>query len=304
MSSSRARILLNALLVCAGVACTPHADAAMERPLHSTSFLTSDGVRLHVLEACPDGAAIASGASGPVIAFIPGWSMPASIWREQLAALGASHCVAALDPRGQGESEIPEAGYSIDRRAADVQEFVARYPSVVLVGWSLGALEALEYLHLHGDAAVDALVLVDSSVGEEPPPPPGSDFISALRNDRRATLEDFVRDIFKSRRPESEIEYLTEAALRMPLEGSLSIFPRGIPRTHWRDIARAFPKPLLYVVTPQFEEQAHNLQLNRAGTRIEVFDDAGHALFADEPARFNSLIAGFVAEVSGAISPR
>lgn len=260
----------------------------------ATSFITGDGVRLHVLEAGPRNAP----AARPVIAFVPGWSLPASIWQSQLATLGATHRVAALDPRGQGESEIPADGYAIDRRADDIAEFVARYPRVVLVGWSLGALEALHYVHRRGDAALEALVLVDSSIGEDPPPPPGKSFIEALRSDRAATLDEFVRDIFRMPRSESEIAKLRDAALRMPLEASLSLFPGNLPREHWRGIARGFGKPLLYVVTPAFAEQAENLRRHRPATRVEVFEEAGHALFVDEPARFNALLAEFLGEMA------
>jgi microsomal epoxide hydrolase len=50
---------------------------------------------------------------------------------------------------------------------------------------------------------------------------------------------------------------------------------------------------LLYIVTPQFEAQAGNLRKNRPGTQVEIFKDAGHALFVDEPTRFNELILRF-----------
>ena len=105
--------------------------------IRSTYLVTSDGVRLRVLESGPPDT-----RRGPVLAFVPGWSMPASIWLPQLTALGAAYGVAALDPRGQGESDIPNSGFDIERRAADINEFIARYDRVVLVGWSLGALEA------------------------------------------------------------------------------------------------------------------------------------------------------------------
>lgn len=262
--------------------------------IHSTSFITSDGVRLHVLEACPPDAP----ARSRVIAFVPGWLMPAAIWRGQLLKLGATYCVAALDPRGQGSSEIPADGYTIERRALDVREFVARYPRVVLVGWSLGALEALEYVRRHGHAALDALVLVDTSVGEDPAPASGTGFADALRRDRRAATEDFVRGIFNSPRPAPEIAALTDAALRLPLEASLSLFPRALPREHWRRIVRTFPKPLLYVVSTQFAGQAQSLKRHRPETRTAHFEDAGHALFVDEPARFNALLAQFVGEAA------
>lgn len=276
------------------------AAASLDTEIRSTSFVTSDGVRLHVLEAGPRGAT----PSSPVLAFIPGWSMPAEIWRAQLSALAASHRVAALDPRGQGESEIAADGYNIERRAADIAEFVARYSRVVLVGWSLGALEALHYLHRRGDSGIAALVLVDSSVGEEPVPPPGKSFVEALKQDREAALDGFVRGIFSTPRPEPEILRLKDGALRMPLDASLSLFPGAIPRTQWRAIVRGFRKPLLYAVTAQFAEQAQNLQLNRPATQVAVFEDAGHALFVDEPDRFNQLLAEFAAQIRAGASPK
>ena len=55
--------------------------------------------------------------------------------------------------------------------------------------------------------------------------------------------------------------------------------------------------PLLYVVTPQFAAQAGNLKRNRPATEVAVFERAGHALFVDEPDRFNALLEGFVARV-------
>jgi microsomal epoxide hydrolase len=256
--------------------------------LKSDYFKTSDGVRLHVLESRATPA-----ESGPVLAFVPGWSMPASIWSAQMTALGSKYRTVALDPRGQGGSEIPADGYTVERRARDISEFLERYPRVVLIGWSLGALEVLHYVHAHGDDKVTALVLVDSSVGELPRPPDGS-FTEQLAQDRRKSLETFVHAIFRTRRPEAQYRDLLQGALRLPLQASIDLLSYPQPREHWRDIAWAFRKPLMYVVTPQFAAQAGNLHRNRPCTRIEVFDQAGHALFADEPQRFNALIEDFV----------
>ena len=262
----------------------------MNFPRESTTFVTTDGVRLRVLEA-------GQGRPGePVIAFLTGWALPASTWQPQLAALGGRYRVAALDPRGQGESEVPAGGYNIERRAEDVREFVARYRRVLLVGWSLGALEALHYVHRHGEGRLAGLVLVDSSVGEDPPPPAGNRFQADLRRDRRAALDGFVRAIFRTPQSEAALAALTESAMRMPLEASLGLFPSGLAREHWRGITRGFNRPLLYAVSAQFAEQAANLKQQRPATRIEVFAEAGHALFADEPARFATLLEAFIAE--------
>ena len=292
------RVILAILSGVLFAATAPSAAAAQSRPatadvvlpaIQTAKFTTSDGVRLQVLEAAPATPA----ANAPVLAFVPGWAMPAAIWRDQLALLGERYRVAALDPRGQGDSDVPAQGYTVERRARDIAEFVARYPRVVLIGWSLGALECLHYVHLYGERKVAALVLVDSSVGEHPPPPAGR-FTESLRGDRAAAVERFVHAMFRGQRPPEELQALVEGALRLPAKASIALLSYPQPRTHWRDIAWAFRKPLLYVVTPQFAEQAKNLRRNRPGTRIEVFEHAGHALFADEPQRFNALLEEFV----------
>jgi pimeloyl-ACP methyl ester carboxylesterase len=66
-----------------------------------------------------------------------------------------------------------------------------------------------------------------------------------------------------------------------------------VPREHWRAAAHGVQAPLLYVVTPQLAEQAANLRRNRPATETAVFEDAGHALFVDEPERFNALLEDF-----------
>jgi non-heme chloroperoxidase len=255
--------------------------------LQSRDFTTSDGVRLRVLEAGPRSAS-------PVVVFVPGWSMPAALWRHQLESLSGRHRVAALDPRGQGESAVAHTGYTAERRAADIAELVAAYPRVVLVGWSLGALESLQYVVDHGEARLAGLVLVDSPVGELTHPPSGV-FRESLRGNRRRALNEFVHAMFRTPQPQAELDALVQGALRLRLEDSIALLSYPFPSEHWRDAARGVRAPLLYVVTPQFAAQAEALRRNRPATEVAVFERAGHALFVDEPDRFNGLLADFVA---------
>ncbi len=224
--------------------------------------------------------------------------MPLWLFDEQFAALGKHHRVIALDPRGQGESDVPASGYNFERRAADIHEFLQPYQNVLLVGWSLGALEILQYTHRFGDDKLAGMVLVDSSVGELPVPPPGGTFLQSLRENRDSVLDGFVREMYAHARPEKEIATLLSDVKRMSLDDSMALFSSGIPREHWKECALAFKKPLLYVVTPQFEEHARNLEKNRPGTRIELFEKAGHALFVDEPERFNAQLLSFADAIS------
>ncbi|HWH77043.1 MAG TPA: alpha/beta hydrolase, partial [Candidatus Binatus sp.] len=227
------------------------------------------------------------------IALITGWSMPADIWQNQLDRFGRSYHTLAIDPRGQGESQVPANGFTAERRATDLKEFIQPFDKVLLIGWSLGAIESLQYVQMFGADRLAGMVLVDSSVGEEPAPGSEDTFLQALRDDRDKTLNGFVRAIFKSPRTDADVAALVNGAKRMSLENSIAILSYPFPRTHWKEIAHAFRKPLLYIVTPQYAEQAQNLQKNRPETQVEVFKDAGHALFVDEPAHFNELVMRF-----------
>ncbi len=290
MPVSRSRRRLIAALSLAAAA--TRAAGASAPSFDRFQVTTSDGVRLSVMQASPS----AADPHAPVIVLVPGWCMPALIWQEQMQAIGQRFRTLALDPRGQGESEIAATGYDADRRARDLSEVLAPLSRVVLVAWSLGVLDALQFVHRYGDSSLAGLVLVDNSVGEPPAPKP-SKFVDELRADRDATLERFVRSMFAHPRPEPEIARIKQAALRMPLAESIALLSYPFPREHWRQIARSFAKPLCYCVTSRYLEQAHNLQRERPATRIEWFEHAGHALFVDEPERFNRIISEFASAV-------
>lgn len=277
-----------------GVALLIMATGADAAETSRRSFKTSDGVTLSFIEA---GQKFAN-RNDLLIALIPGWSMPATIWREQIDAFGRHYHTVAFDPRGQGGSEVPTGGYTAERRATDLKELLEPFSKILLIGWSLGAIESLQYVHMFGSERLAGMVLVDSSVGEEPAPKPGGNFKQRLREDRDQALRDFMRAIFVKPPSDTEVTDLVKGAKRMALDDSLALLDYPFERVHWRNIARTFKKPLLYVVTPQFEAQAANLKKNRPGTQVEVFKKAGHALFADEPERFNRLIEKFTQKIS------
>lgn len=261
---------------------------------HGESFFfkTSDGARLHFN---------ARGA-GEVIVFVPGWLMPGAIWQEQLDYFSArGYRAVALDPRSQGESPPARQGNNAERRAADIAELIAqlRVERVVLVGWSLGVLEALMYVRKHGDTRLAALILVDNSVGEEPPPRSGGRTGDFPRGDRKSAVTRFVRSMFKTERSAAYLDWLTGQALRTPPATAQSLLSLPYPRAFWRAALDETRKPVLYVVTPRLREQADNLAKKRENTAIHVFENAGHALFVDESGRFNALMDDFLKTALG-----
>jgi pimeloyl-ACP methyl ester carboxylesterase len=51
---------------------------------------------------------------------------------------------------------------------------------------------------------------------------------------------------------------------------------------------------VLYVVRPRWAAQAENLSRNRPGTETAIFTNVGHALFVDDPIRFDALLESFL----------
>jgi microsomal epoxide hydrolase len=252
-------------------------------------FMTSDGVRLHYLESGPE--------SAHTIVFVPGWTMPAWIWAPQIEAFSRHFHVIAFDPRGQGESAIPAEGYEPVRRGRDIGELIARQgpQQVVVVAWSLGVLDTLAAIHVQGDRQMAGLVLVDNSVGEEPAPtyhPPRRHTGPPVSRDQ--FMHQFVRTMFAQPQPAPYLERLTESCLRTPEYASRALLAYPVPRSYWKEAVYATKVPVLYIVRPKWMEQANNLVRNRPDTEIDVFTDAGHALFVDEPSRFNRLTESFL----------
>jgi microsomal epoxide hydrolase len=252
-------------------------------------FTSSDGVRLHYLEGGEN--------HDHTIVFIPGWTMPAWIWMRQLDGFSDRYHTVAFDPRGQGDSAVPATGYEPGRRGRDISDLIAHLKAgpVTIVAWSLGVLDTLAMIHAEGDRAVAALVLVDNSVGEDPPPvyhpaPPHR----GPPLDHSAYMRHFVAAMFRSHQAPDYLARLAAATLRTPEYACRLLLAYPVPRSYWREAVYATSRPLLYVVRPHWLAQGENLLRNRPNTELRVFDDAGHALFIDDTARFNAILAQFL----------
>jgi non-heme chloroperoxidase len=268
-----------------GMAVAWVAGAALAAAPESRFFTTSDGVRLHYLEAGP--------AQAETVVFIPGWRMPAWIWGQQIEEFSHDRHVIAFDPRGQGDSDAPPSGYDPERRGKDIGELIDHLgpKPVLVVAWSLGVLDTLAYVSNHGDHQIAGLVLVDNSVGEEPAPVAPA--YPALRKGE-PSMHDFVRGMFHTPQSEAYLDRLTEASLRTPEKAAKALKTYPAPRTYWRDAIYSTGKPVLYVIRPRWEAQAANLERKHAATEVAVFDHAGHALFVDEPQKFDAAVEGFI----------
>ena len=252
---------------------------------------TSDGVRLHYLTA----------GSGPSIVFQPGWAMPAEIWEPQIEALSKSFRVVAIDPRSQGKSGLTADGLYPKRRARDIKEVIDKLnlAPAVLVGWSLGATEAMSYVDQFGTAGLRGIVLVDGVIGREATLAAVATYKSwmdEVQTKRVESTTQFVKDMYKTPQSEQYLKRITAAALRVPTNTAVLLLLNAyVIGDDLRPALAKIDKPLLYVSSPAMKAQAEMLREKMPAARIEMFENAGHALFVDEAERFNALLADFAA---------
>ena len=106
----------------------------------------------------------------PSLVFIPGGTLSARLWTEQLNHFSEDRLAVALDLRSQAESAQSLVNNTPEGRARDLQELVGRLGirNFVIVGWSQGAQDvaALAGAERHGSR--DSVSSLRDSRGRRP----------------------------------------------------------------------------------------------------------------------------------------
>jgi microsomal epoxide hydrolase len=254
----------------------------------SATFRTSDGASLHYLDA----------GTGAAIVLIPGWTMAAEIFEPQINELSTRFRVIALDPRSQGDSEKTADGNTLERHAQDIQELLDHLElhSVVLLGWSNGVPDVLTYVEQKGTANLRGVVLVDGFLKLSDPQMQKAmtGMLKMFQADRSKFTDRFVRSMYTSKQTEEYILHVKEESLKTPTNTAVVEVFNILSRGDFTPILAKVDKPVLYICEPQLESQGTLLQASLPKARVEVFKNAGHALFVDDAEHFNKVLGEFV----------
>jgi non-heme chloroperoxidase len=278
--------------------CTLSAAPVKAQMPKSDFFKTSDGIKIHYLEA----------GSGRPIVFIPGWTMPAWIWQKQIDALSKTYHVIAVDPRSQGESDKPTDGYLPETRARDYKELVDQLAlkRPVLVGWSMACGELVKYVEQFGTDNIAGVVLVDGYLSDKPSDlfAPISGWMNLVQQDRHKQADSFVRTMYKKPQPEDYLQRVVAASMQTPANTAVLLiynmiavkdFSPGLARLS----AMKTKSPVLFAYQPESQPTADFLQLKLGDKlRLERFEGDGHALFVDDPEKFNHALEQFLQSLS------
>jgi non-heme chloroperoxidase len=258
----------------------------------SETFRTNDGVSLHYFDA----------GTGAAMILIPGWTMAADIFEPQINALSKRFRIIALDVRSQGDSEKTPEGNTLERHAQDIQELIdhLHVHDVVLLGWSNGVPDVLTFVEQHGGTNLRGVVLVDEFLNLSEPrlQQALNSMLQRFQADRAKFTDGFVRSMYTSKPSEAYIRHVEQQALKTPTNTAVVEMFNVLNKGDLTPVLTQFDKPVLYICEPRLEGQAKALEAVMPQARVEVFKNAGHALFVDDSEHFNQVLAAFADSLS------
>jgi pimeloyl-ACP methyl ester carboxylesterase len=231
--------------------------------------------------------------------------MPAEIWQAQMDHFAIDHRVVAFDPRGQGRSEKVNYGYHVERRARDIGDLLARLGDepAILVGWSLGAHEVLEYTRQAGTERVAGVIVVDHPIlADWSKSAAFSTRYAEVQTNREDWIRAFVRRIFATPQSEQYLEAITAAALSTP-PNATAVMISNLILMDTGDLTpavKALDRPMLFVTAQNRPAQwTADVREHKPDAEVFAVADAGHALFVDRAMQFNEAVGDFIRRVTG-----
>jgi non-heme chloroperoxidase len=265
----------------------------------------SPGIRIHYLQA-------GAGNTAAALVLIPGWRLPASLWREQLTKFSGVRRVVAVDPRSQGPSTKTQDDNTPDERARDLRLLLSHLgiSRCVLVGWSQGAQDVAAYLQQFGSGSVAGVVFVDSPVSAGP----GEidlhkqfsqiilSGISSYSADPKAYSEGMLRSIFKRPHPDLDLQSITRSMLETPTDTGIAMLVADIFGADRRAALTKLDRPALVIASaesPLLEVQKQ-MAASIPNAKFVAVAGAGHAVFVDAPDYFDHALAEFLQSIEAA----
>ena len=284
------------LWLCLGMVTAVRSQNGLPRDTKSGFVTTTDNVRIHYLEAKPKRL-----GREPAILFVPGLMTPGWIWEHQLAHFAKTHRTIAIDPRSQGSSSKPAEGHYPAARARDIKSVVDQLQlgSVVMVAATSAVTEVISYVDQFGTQKLAGLVLVNGIAGREYDKETMTGLLAyaeGFQVNRRSATERFVRGLYKKAQQEAYLNRMVEATMQMPTDSALALIVGGLTADNRQALAKV-DKPTLIIVADfgPWMQFYKDLQGRIRGAQMEVLENVGHALFVDDPIRFNSLLDKFLA---------
>ena len=257
--------------------------------------------------------------SGPPLLLLHGIGDSSETWREVIPLLARDHTVIAPDMLGNGRSDNPRADYSVAAFANGVRDLlgVLGIERATIVGHSLGGGVAMQFTYQYPHVCERLVLVSTGGLGREVTPVlravtlPNADLAMALLRTPGARIgarigaevmrrtgtsfghdaADFLRVV------ESVRDATSRSALVRTVRSVVDWRGQVITMLDRAYLARAVPTLILWGGRDTVIPVAH-AEVARAalpGSRLEVFEGAGHFPHRSDPERFVAVLRDFLA---------
>lgn len=281
---------------------------------------------LQHLDINGDDIAFRSAGTGPVLLLVHGMAGRSSTWRSVMPALAQHFTVIAPDLLGHGASAKPRTDYSLGAFATGLRDLLDAlgHRHATLVGQSLGGGIAMQFAYQYAERC-DALVLVSSGgLGSEVSPLlraltiPGAEYALPLLCARplsdagRAAASWFSR---LGLRPAPNVEEMwgsyasladaeTRTAFLHTLRAVVDLSGQRVSAKNRLHLAAQKPTLIVWgdrdgIIPVQHAYASHDAM---PGSQLEIFEGAGHFPHCEQPERFVSVLADFLAAAAPEMS--
>lgn len=256
---------------------------------------------------------VAETGSGRPLVFLHGWSSHGDYFSPQVEALSRDFRLVLPDLPGHRRSPASPEALSIPALAADLHRLVTArgLKRPVLIGWSMGAMVALDYIAQFGSDGLGGLVIEDMTVkitneagwrlgirnGFDPAQSAAA--VAAMREDWAGYSQNAMPRLFaRSYTPEAELGDWIAGEITRNDGTAMAALWQSMAEQDYRTLLPRLTLPVLILHggESQLYEPAVSqwMAANIAGARRLCFDNAGHSPHLEVPEAYNRALANFV----------
>jgi pimeloyl-ACP methyl ester carboxylesterase len=255
---------------------------------------------------------------GPLLVLLHGIASTADTWSPVVAGLAAHHTVIAPDLLGHGHSAKPRGDYSLGAYASGVRDLVAAlgHDRATVVGHSLGGGIAMQFAYQFPERIERLVLIASGGLGREVHPIlraatlPGSELVLALLGGAwlRATGGAVGATLARLGLRTGEdlagvttgIGSLADASARSAFvhtaRAAIDAGGQRVSATDRLYLAAKLPTLIVWGERDPIIPAEHGRAAHEAipGSRLEIFEGAGHFPHREHPVRFVSALEDFV----------
>jgi len=255
---------------------------------------------------------------GPAILLIHGLAGSSRAWRDVMPLLARDYTVVAPDLLGHGESAKPMGDYSLGAHASGLRDLLVGALGIeraTLVGQSFGGGVAMQLAYQHPELCERLVLAGSGGLGREVSwmlrllTLPGAEYLMPILfprflRDRGNEVSGFLRDR-GIRAPHAAEMWRAYASLAEPenrhafVRTMRAVIDPGGQTVSANDrlyLASAVPALILWgeqddIIPVEHAYAAHQVM---PGSRIEIFEGAGHFLHVEQPVKFAEVLTDFI----------